>query len=37
MALKELVEIDELNEVWETSVEKPVLLFKQNTTCPISE
>jgi len=36
MVLKELVEIDELNEVWETSVEKPVLLFKQSTTCPIS-
>ena len=36
MALKELVEIDELNEVWATSVEKPVLLFKQSTTCPIS-
>lgn len=34
--LKELLEIDELNEVWEASNEKPVLLFKQSTTCPIS-
>ncbi len=34
--LKELVEIDELSEVWETSTEKAVLLFKQSTTCPIS-
>jgi|SRR5690625_722269 len=34
--LKELLEIDDLNEVWETSSEKPVLLFKQSTTCPIS-
>src|SRR5690625_2678364 len=36
MALKELVELDDLNEVWETSKEKPVLLFKQSTTCPVS-
>ncbi|MBO1004648.1 bacillithiol system redox-active protein YtxJ [Pseudogracilibacillus auburnensis] len=36
MALKELVEIDDLTEVWEASREKPVLLFKQSTTCPIS-
>lgn len=34
--LKELQELDDLNEVWETSREKPVLLFKQSTTCPIS-
>src|SRR5690625_2924804 len=34
--LTELLEIDDLNEVWETSQEKPVLLFKQSTTCPIS-
>ncbi|MEI3606973.1 bacillithiol system redox-active protein YtxJ [Pseudogracilibacillus sp. SE30717A] len=34
--LKELLEIEDLNEVWETSREKPVLLFKQSTTCPIS-
>lgn len=36
MELKELVRTEELNDVWETSVEKPVLLFKQSTTCPIS-
>lgn len=34
--LKELLDLDDLNEVWETSREKPVLLFKQSTTCPIS-
>jgi|SRR5699024_5199250 len=34
--LKELLELSDLNEVWETSREKPVLLFKQSTTCPIS-
>lgn len=36
MALKELLELDDLNEVWEASEKKPVLLFKQSTTCPIS-
>src|SRR5690625_4194901 len=36
MALKELLELDDLNEVWDASEEKPVLLFKQSTTCPIS-
>lgn len=36
MALKELLEIDEVQEVLESSVEQPVLLFKQSTTCPIS-
>lgn len=36
MALKELLEIEELQDVYETSVEKPVLLFKQSTTCPVS-
>lgn len=36
MSLKELVAIDDLQEVWEASTEKPVLLFKQSTTCPIS-
>lgn len=36
MALKELFEIDELQEVYESSVERPILLFKQSTTCPIS-
>lgn len=34
--LKELVEIDELEQVWEASTEGTVLLFKQSTTCPIS-
>lgn len=34
--LKELLDLDELNEVWETSRKKPVLLFKQSTTCPVS-
>lgn len=36
MVLKELLEIEDLNEVWETSTEKPTLLFKQSTTCPVS-
>lgn len=36
MEAKELVEVEDLQEVWQTSVEKPVLLFKQSTTCPIS-
>lgn len=36
MALKELLEIEDLNEVYEASTEQPVLLFKQSTTCPIS-
>ena len=34
--LKELLELNDLEEVWKTSDEKPVLLFKQSTTCPIS-
>ena len=34
--LYELQEVDELNDVWEISKEKPVLLFKLSTTCPIS-
>lgn len=36
MAAKELLKIDDLLEVWESSTEKPTLLFKQSTTCPIS-
>lgn len=36
MEAKELVDVEDLQEVWQTSVEKPVLLFKQSTTCPIS-
>lgn len=36
MALKELLEIDDLQEVYAVSEERPVLLFKQSTTCPIS-
>lgn len=34
--LTELHEIDDLEKVWTASKEKPVLLFKQSTTCPIS-
>lgn len=34
--LKELLELEDLDKVWETSNEKPILLFKQSTTCPIS-
>lgn len=34
--LKELLEIEELEEVWEVSAKKPTFLFKQSTTCPIS-
>ncbi|PAV29631.1 general stress protein [Virgibacillus profundi] len=33
---KELHANDELEQVWESSTEKPVLLFKHSTTCPIS-
>lgn|SRR5690625_2500326 len=36
MALKELFELEDLQEVWEASTKGPVLLFKQSTTCPIS-
>lgn len=36
MALKELFEIDEVQDVLESSIEQPVLLFKLSTTCPIS-
>lgn len=34
--LKELLELSDLEEVWTTSNDTPVLLFKQSTTCPIS-
>src|SRR5690625_3847745 len=34
--LKELYNIEELDTVWETPKQKPVFLFKQSTTCPIS-
>lgn len=34
--LKELLTNDDCNQMWEESKEKPVLLFKQNTACPIS-
>ena len=34
--LKELLELNDLEEVYNTSKEKPVLLFKQSTTCPVS-
>jgi len=34
--LKELLEVEQLEEVWQTSKEKPTLLFKHSTTCPVS-
>lgn len=34
--LIELHSKDDLEKVWEKSTEKPVFLFKQSTTCPIS-
>lgn len=34
--LKELHSVEELASVWETSKQKPVFLFKQSTTCPVS-
>lgn len=34
--LQELFKINDLEKVWDVSKEKPVLLFKQSTTCPIS-
>lgn len=34
--LEELLDVDQLETVWELSQEKPVLLFKQSTTCPVS-
>ncbi|WP_164670761.1 bacillithiol system redox-active protein YtxJ [Virgibacillus doumboii] len=34
--LKELQATEELDKVWNESTEKPVLLFKHSTTCPIS-
>ena len=34
--LQELLELADLEKVWKASEEKPVLLFKQSTTCPIS-
>lgn|SRR5690625_2169747 len=34
--LKELHTIEGLNNVWESSQQKLVLLFKQSTTCPVS-
>lgn len=34
--LKELHQVDELDNVWEVSKQKPVFIFKQSTTCPIS-
>ncbi|WP_077324176.1 bacillithiol system redox-active protein YtxJ [Virgibacillus siamensis] len=35
-ALKELQATDELEQIWQESMENPVLLFKHSTTCPIS-
>lgn len=34
--LNELHTMKDLEQVWETSEQKPVFLFKQSTTCPIS-
>lgn len=34
--LKELLTGEDFKQAWEKSTEKPVLLFKQSTTCPIS-
>lgn len=37
--MTQLVELhtnSDLEKVWETSAEKPVFLFKQSTTCPVS-
>lgn len=34
--LVELLTKEDLNKAWNESEEKPVLLFKQSTTCPIS-
>ncbi len=34
--LEELQSNEELEQVWEKSQQKPVLLFKHSTTCPIS-
>lgn len=36
MELKEIHSNDELEQAFEASLEKPVLLFKHSTTCPIS-
>jgi len=33
---KELHDVKEWEQAWEGSTEKPVLLFKHSTTCPIS-
>lgn len=34
--LKELQTVEELEQVWEGSSDKQVILFKHSTTCPIS-
>lgn len=34
--LKELLTLEDLEEAWEMSTVKPVFLFKQSTTCPVS-
>lgn len=34
--LTELLTKEDLDKVWDMSQEKPVLLFKQSTTCPVS-
>lgn len=34
--LKELHSMDELHQAWENSLQKPIILFKHSTKCPIS-
>jgi len=36
IALKELLSVDEWNEVLEKSKEEPIFILKHSTTCPIS-
>ncbi|HLR79470.1 MAG TPA: bacillithiol system redox-active protein YtxJ [Bacillota bacterium] len=36
ITLHELTSMNELEKVWEETTEKPVLLFKHSTTCPLS-
>ena len=36
LQIKELPKKEDVEEVWNASEQKPVFLFKQSTTCPIS-
>ncbi|HEX6594697.1 MAG TPA: bacillithiol system redox-active protein YtxJ [Bacillota bacterium] len=36
VSLHELESMEELEKVWEETRERPVLLFKHSTTCPLS-